>query len=75
MVKEATKAIKEVYPHSMVSPKKIGGSTGCLEIIVTAPNIKTKKVFSKLGGDGEFEPRKVKELQSRIISFVESNQN
>ena len=73
MVRKATEAIKSVYPDAMVNSKKISGGTGCFEVTIIAPNIKSKKIFSKLGGEGKFDDSKVDELKKRLTTFIEAN--
>jgi len=66
-----SKAVQNKYPSAKVEGKGIGGRTGCFEVIVTKSNGKTKKIHSKLAGEGFVESEKTGVLMKKLESFLE----
>ena len=63
-------AVKTKYPSAKVEGKSIGGRTGCFEVIVTRADGKTKKIHSKLNGEGFVTNDSVGTFMKKLEDFL-----
>jgi selT/selW/selH-like putative selenoprotein len=66
----AQKAVTNKYPSAKVIGQPIGGRTGCFEITVTRADGKSKKIHSKLNGDGFVTPENVEVMMKNLEDYL-----
>ena len=63
-------AIKQQYPSAKVEGKSVGGRTGCFEVTITKPDGNSKKIHSKLAGEGFVTYDNVKAFMGKLEAFL-----
>ena len=64
------KAVQEKYPSTKVEGKGIGGRTGCFEVTVMKSNGKSKKIHSKLAGEGFVTSENVEGMLKKLAECL-----
>ena len=65
------KTIAGVYKSAKVEGKGIGGRTGCFEVTVFRSDGKSKKIHSKLGGDGFVTYDNIQAFMGKLEAYLD----
>ena len=64
------KAVKAEYPEVECEGVGVGGRTGCLEVTVIKSNGDSKKIHSKLGGDGAVSSSNISKIMEKLKEYI-----
>lgn len=64
------KALQENYPSAKVEGKGVGGRSGCFEVTIKKSDGKSKKIHSKLAGEGFVTSENVNTFLKKLEEYL-----